>query len=174
MLMNRRNLSLTFVVVCALVVAGCQSLAAMGAKAADKPRVASQPVVATSPSAPSDIHSGGEAAAAGDYVTREEAIKIAADQLVPDSKFEAAEHGAFVDMWVKYVHPGRGRIQPFAAQQGDREVWAVTFSGIFDNICPPDGSPCLPPRPGRNTVMVDYTTGEAIAGFAVAPNPNPK
>jgi hypothetical protein len=53
-----------------------------------------------------------------------------------------------------------------------REVWAVTFAYEFDNICRPDGVGCESPRPGTNTVMIDYFTGEVIASFGYAPNPN--
>jgi hypothetical protein len=55
--------------------------------------------------------------------------------------------------------------------QPDRLVWAVTYDAVFDDICPPNGAACFPPRPGQNQVILDYFTGEFLESAAFAPAP---
>jgi hypothetical protein len=43
----------------------------------------------------------------------------------------------------------------------DRLVWVVRFSGT-DVVCPPDGGSCMPGRPGLETIVIDYYTGELL------------
>lgn len=100
-------------------------------------------------------------------ITEAAAIAIASHQVKNGSALLSAEHGPYAQM------VDQGRVLPSGLpQQSQREVWAVTFSVVFDDICPPDGSACKSPRPGTLTVFIDYVTGELIGTSGYAPNPN--
>jgi hypothetical protein len=139
---------------CALL-AGCDSVAGL----AQEVWSGNRPVVTTPGASPADA------------VSEQEAIDIAARVLPRQAAFQSATHGPFVAMYDQLGRPAPRRPADVEADP-QREVWAVTFAYEFDSICRPDGSGCESPRPGINTVMIDYFTGEVIASFGYAPNPN--
>src|SRR5262249_5509493 len=98
-------------------------------------------------------------------------IAIASRNIGGQTTFQSAAQGTFLQMYSDHVRQGTEPLPGIIQQQSDREVWAVTFTAVFTDICPPDDSPCLPPRPGWTTVMVDYQTGDFIVAMGVAPNP---
>ena len=110
---------------------------------------------------PSAVSSDGEA------ITREQAIAIASLQVQSGAQLQSVDHGPFAQMYVDHVRT----LPPGSPQQSQREVWAVTFNVVFDDICPPNGSPCLPPRPGTLTVFIDYVTGDLVGSAGFGPNP---
>jgi hypothetical protein len=95
-----------------------------------------------------------------DGIDRERAIAIAMALVRASAHFVSAESGPFVI--------GSHPVGPGYPVGPDDLVWAVTFEDTFEN-CKPDGSGCFSPGPGRTTIILDYRTGEFLAGQGVSP-----
>jgi hypothetical protein len=92
------------------------------------------------------------------------AVQLAGPHVMPDAVFLSAVAGRYGDVAVdddRAVAPG-------AVVQPDALVWAVKYGAQF-TICPPDGSPCDTPRPGYQTVILDYRTGAFLESMGFSP-----
>ena len=90
-----------------------------------------------------------------------EAISRGREFVTPDATFVDARSGQFKDVYQNE------RLGPQPGDE-DRLVWAIDYQATY-TICPPDGSPCFPPRPGVTTVILDFNTGAWITTFRYSP-----
>jgi hypothetical protein len=92
------------------------------------------------------------------------AIQLAGPHVMTDAVLLSAVAGRYGDVAVdddRAVAPG-------AAVQPDALVWAVKYGAQF-TICRPDGSGCYAPRPGYQTVILDYRTGAFLESMGFSP-----
>lgn len=87
----------------------------------------------------------------------QEAVARASEFVAPGSALVSARASRIGDV------PGAGE-----SVAADRLVWAVTFSVRLEHcVTGPSPAPtaCVTPKPGRWTVILDYTTGDKIVSF---------
>lgn len=99
-----------------------------------------------------------------------EAAVTRAEYYVPsDAKLTSAAAGEFA----KVASDSRVSPQDLGKPMKPTDlVWAVRFE-MLASICPPDGSACWSPRPGRSTVVLDYVTGEFVMSYSFSPAISP-
>jgi hypothetical protein len=95
-------------------------------------------------------------------ITADDAADLARSHVQDGARLVATVAGKYRDVFV--MHP----VEPGSLDDVDKLVWAVTYDEQFV-ICPPNGSPCWTPRPGRTQVILDYYTGEFLESASVAP-----
>jgi hypothetical protein len=98
------------------------------------------------------------------------AIQLAEAHVMPDAVFLSAVAGRYGDV----AMDDDRAVAPGAAVQPEALVWAAKYGAQF-TICPPDGLACYTPRPGYQTVILDYRTGAFLEslGFSPAVFPTP-
>jgi hypothetical protein len=96
-------------------------------------------------------------------ISEDAAIALARKVVDADARLISASAGRFSD-----VRPQEQRIGPAFPIKPDTFVWAIAFEDQFE-ICPPDGSACMSPRPGTQTGILDYVTGEVLSTFGYSP-----
>jgi hypothetical protein len=90
------------------------------------------------------------------------AADLARSHVMEGAIFDSAVAGKYRDV---FTIP---RAEDRYVDKPDRLVWAVTFNADFE-ICPPNGAPCWPPRPGQIQVILDYFTGEFLRSSSYSP-----
>jgi len=95
-------------------------------------------------------------------ITRDRAIALATVEAGSGAVLVSAASGRLADVGLQDQVAAGYPVRP------DDLVWAVTFTEQF-HICPPDGSDCWSPRPGTEVIILDYRSGEFLAGQGMSP-----
>jgi hypothetical protein len=96
-----------------------------------------------------------------------DALRLAKKHVPAEAVFVDAVAGPFEDV---YTPPPNAQHGPDYPVKPADIVWVVTFHEDIV-ICPPDGSPCFPPRKATTSVFLDFVTGEFKALSTYAPEP---